>query len=502
MQIKNINNKKIFSLSLISSILLVSGCSTHKTADIYVQNNTNEKVAFIEANKDNLNKLDFFEKADTRIYNQYSEKMMKNAKIRIVNIEPITAATPIPAMYINTDSFEELSGVLDEVAGIYSIVFEEDTRQYLTNTIKKESIIDMSKTNFTFEELMKKIAYKYDIYYERKNNTFTFKRFKDVKYHIPNNLSFEGKDTLAQHTNYTLPIIDTIKKFQTNTNKDAIIYDDITGNLYVKDTVSTIDRINQYIKDLKNVEDIHFNAEVVLIHYDSKRNSINWNVLNNNLAELNIKLNEQFDTNKEDLISKALGQNSVVIEDKYTFKKGNFVLDEVMEYLNEIGSAQIMEKVTLNSYNNKKMEYELSENNEFLESVGKDLNGTLKANTKTEKELFKVALIPAYDKENEKVNLNVDLNFRKLKDTKEIDVFDGQNFEKPIYLNKNLNSMYNIPQNSYLLVGIYKDIKGKADAFDEPKGFWSSLFSSDSVEEYLILVKLNTKKNLEHIKVK
>lgn len=227
MQIK----KQTIILSSIA-FLLLTGCSNLNT-DLYIKNNTEDKIKFIEQNKDNKDDLDFFEKTDTKLFNSYNSKMLKNAKIRIVNREPVNSTTPIPAMYINTNSFEELASILDEVTGIYKIIFNEDARKYLTNTIKEESIIDMSKRNFTFFELIEKVAFKYDLYFERKDNTFYFKLYEEKKYHIPTNLTFNGKNTLAEHEKYSKVIINNIKKFMKNKNEDAIIYDDKIGRAHV-----------------------------------------------------------------------------------------------------------------------------------------------------------------------------------------------------------------------------------------------------------------------------
>lgn len=489
---KNKNILIIFSIIM----LFFTGC--FRNDSIVIKSNTKEKVDYINSNEMKPD-YNFFEKEDERMYRLYSEKLIANSKIRIVNSEPINSTTLIPAMYINVDSFAELKSVLDEVADIYTIVFDEDSQKYLDQFIKKETIIDMAKRNFTFDELMKKVAYSYDIYFTRTNNTYKFKLYKEKKYNIPPNIDFNGKDVKKNEINYSYIIQQNIKSLMSNKNEDAFIYDTITGNLYIKDKINVLERIDNYFKDLKQLEKIDFEAEITILTYSTEdKDNINWSVLYNYIEELNIKFQDKFKKiSDNDIVSKTFQDDMIAFEDKYTFENGDIVRDKIIEYINEIGFVEKQRKYNLKSVNNNKMTIELKKDEEYISKYTKDgvinsfgiveekINNVELKNFDT---FFNLELLPIFDKETHNVHLNFKLSLKKLQELKENKLANNVVINTPVIVEKKINNVYVIPNNSYVILNLNKTQLEDIDSNNINK------------EDYLVLIKFKTKLNNQYIK--
>lgn len=432
----------------------------------------------------------FFENENEKAYRLYSEKMTEKSKATTLQEEPKLATTEIPAMFINVDSFEELHYILEEVKGEYSIIFDNDARKYLTENINKESIIDMSMKNFTFDELMIKVAEKYDIYFSRENNVYTFKLYTDKKFKIPSNLIFENREVLKNSENSSGLIIENLKLFTKNPNKDSFIYDNLSGILYVKDRVSVVKNMENYLNELKKLEDILFTNDIYVIEYESKRKEINWEVLNNNIQDLNIALQS-----KENSDINFLGSDKKEKRDKkYLFENGDIVKDKIVEYLEESGSAKVVDKIILNTYNNKTTNYTINENKNIVNKKDEKDYVIEELNSAS----LNIAVTPSYLRESNRINLNVSVSNKTLQKIQLLKTGPSEAVKKPAFIEKKIENMYTIPQNSYVLLSINKHSTGGLQTTIS-KNLFESFFSSDYTKETLLLIKVKSRVNNSYI---
>lgn len=495
MQIKN--NKTIL-LSLITSTIIFAGCGANNNS-VMIQEADNKKYVE-EENKDYISLMNISkeQKENNMFYANYLTNLEKKSKIRLVNREPIMHTSGIPAMYLDVNNFEELLEVLEEVQDTYSIVFDDESYKLLQNKVQNHTIIDMSKRNFTYEELIQKISLRYDIAYKRVDNVYRFYTEETQKYFIPYefgaygksiNKNFDGKYSSQE-------ILKTLKSFLPNVEDNSkFVYDKPTGYLYVTAKPSTQLLIKNYISDLDKLNNLVY--QFVVHKYEVKSvDGINIDKLNAKIQELdnNRKIRKEVNPNKND-------GYYAVIENPNLFKTNVEVRDEVRDYLSNTGaSVNYLGTVNLKGQNNKELKMGLTDISSYIGAVsetkesGKKIYTPEVKNIEVGQELF---ITPRFNENTGDIDLSTSFNYKKLVEMKEQEI-NGITVESPIVIENTITNNVSVKDGSFLILS--SNMKNPDEDRDTFFNRIKNIFKASNFHQIVLIIETKSLSSVGEIK--
>ena len=449
---------QIKKLSLIGFMLLSSNLLA--STNFYVKDNLTKEIEYNKKNKLVKNNQDFFQTDDQKLYDNYSK--MEKSKLYFNNDnKSITDEFLLPLMYIKIDDINELEEIVTNVSEVYQLKIDSDAYEYLNTHIYNDTIIDLSQRRYTYEEMVKKIAFKYNLVYERVNNDFLLHLYDTKDFFIPNMIDFDTKLALNGDGVNIKNVFTTIKSFMTNPSPINFNYDTVSNILYVKDRPQVLDRIEKYIYDLTKLTNIQYNIDMFFIDFSNKYGKeIDWELMQKQLDDFKY-------INQVSPLSKTSIELDIINEDVDT---ENEILYHFLELLNKQGDAKISFSTQFKTINQKKISYKRGNDFTYLSDckITNDENGeNISMETKEGNSYFNINVTPSYDINSKLNNILIEKNMKELISLNKIDFDNGCEIQNPIFNKTTSNEFFTIKDNSYIIMNSSRDLKNFEAVLDK-----------------------------------